>query len=79
MEKAIKEKPGDAEIHFLRLTIQYNTPPILKYNKNIKKDLEVVLSSFGKINLAILRKNMKEFLFSSDLLTDTQRNKLKKS
>lgn len=76
LEQAIKDDPGNMEIHFLRLTIQYNAPEILGYNENKKEDLHIVLEQYKKTSSPTLRANIKEFLLPTDLLTEKQRNLL---
>jgi len=46
LEKAIAQDPNNGEYRFLRLMMQENCPPILKYNANIQEDLLKVKESF---------------------------------
>jgi hypothetical protein len=48
VEKAIKNDPNNAEIRLIRLSIQENTPKILKYKANIEEDKKSLLSTFDK-------------------------------
>ncbi len=76
MEKAIKQRPGEPEIRFLRLTIQYHAPGILKYNKDISQDLALLLKNWDGIPESTFKENMKDFLVTTELLDSTQRKKL---
>jgi hypothetical protein len=42
VEKAIKKEPNNAEVRLIRLSIQENTPKILKYKSNIDEDKKVI-------------------------------------
>ncbi|HMM10823.1 MAG TPA: hypothetical protein PKE03_01850 [Bacteroidales bacterium] len=43
IEQAIRSAPNDAELRFLRLTIQVGTPAFLHYNQHIATDRDFVL------------------------------------
>ncbi|WP_133638435.1 hypothetical protein [Sphingobacterium paludis] len=73
LEQAIHAEPGMLEIHFLRLTVQHNAPAMLGYNGNKEEDLAIVLEKYATATSPALRANIKEFLFSTDLLGDSQR------
>lgn len=73
LEQAIQSDKDNAEIHFLRLTIQYNAPSMLGYDKDISKDLDLVLQKYSTIKSAKLKANIKEFLVETDLLSAEQR------
>ncbi len=73
LEQAIKEDPGNIEIHFLRLTIQYNAPAMLGYNTNKEEDLKIVLDKYKNLKTPTLRDNIKDFLLPTDLLSQKQR------
>jgi hypothetical protein len=46
LELAIKKENKNSEFRFLRLTIQENCPPVLKYNSNKNEDAEYVKQAF---------------------------------
>lgn len=46
LEKALKSEPNNAEIHLIRLSIQENTPKLLKYKGNIEEDKNLIVTSF---------------------------------
>ena len=48
LEKAIAIEPMNTELRFLRLTIQENAPPILRYNSNISNDCMWIKSTLDK-------------------------------
>lgn len=48
VENAVKSEPNNAEIRLIRLSIQENTPKILKYKANIEEDKKILLNTFDK-------------------------------
>lgn len=50
LEDAIGKNPGNVELHLIRLMIQENAPKILKYNKNIEGDSQLVKDNFKKLS-----------------------------
>ncbi len=77
MDSALKKRYGDSEIHFLRLTIQQHAPGILKYNKNIQEDIHQITQHWESVPSTQLKKQMKEFFVSNQLLDETHLKKLK--
>lgn len=57
LENAIKEDANNTEIRLIRLSIQENTPKILKYKSNITEDKSFIISNFDKQN-----KSLKEYI-----------------
>lgn len=76
LERAVKQDPENAEIRFLRLTIQYNAPGILQYKNAIEEDLQTVLESYNGLSSEIIKGMIKDFLLSTDLLSEAQRKHL---
>ena len=51
LNKAIELDKANAEIRFLRLSIQANAPGFLGYNENISEDKNIVLGALAKNHL----------------------------
>ena len=64
LEEAIKKDENNIELRFLRLLIQENAPPIVKYNKDIKKDCLFIKEHFIGAD-AELKKIMLDYTKSS--------------
>lgn len=62
IEMAIKMEPNNAEIRFIRLSIQKNIPAILGYKSNIKEDLEFVKKNQHQISSPVLLRNIELIL-----------------
>ena len=60
LEEAIVKSPDDAELRFLRYTVQLEVPGILNYNKSIDED-KAVLDKYIQGNDDALTKRIKEF------------------
>lgn len=76
MDSALQKRYGDPEIHFLRLTIQQHAPGILKYNTNIQEDVDQITQHWESLPSAPIKKQVKDFLTSNQLLPDVQLKKL---
>lgn len=77
LERAIAKDNANIEIRFLRLTIQYHAPKIVRYKINIDDDLQVVLAQYDQISSKIIKDNIKDFLSQTNLLSSEQRQKFK--
>lgn len=53
IESSIKADPNNAELRFLRLLIQENAPPIVRYNSDIQKDCSVIKENFNSIGIEL--------------------------
>lgn len=68
LENAVKSNPTNAEVRLIRLSIQENTPRILKYKANIQEDKQLILTTFEKQNKA-LKVHIRAFINQSKLFT----------
>lgn len=48
LESLILKEPKNAEFRFLRLIIQENAPKVVKYNRDIKEDVEMIKDYYKK-------------------------------
>ncbi len=72
LEEAIKLKPHNIELIFLRLTIQLNLPGFLGYNDRIEDDKKFVLANY-RTAPGMLRKRMAEFIKNSDGFSESEK------
>ena len=75
LNRLIEQNPNNIEVRFIRLTIQQNTPAILKYNQNIKADKQFVWSNFKHTDSKI-QKIIKEYVLSSNKFSEVEKKKL---
>lgn len=76
LEAAIKEKPGNTELLFLRLTIQLNLPSFLGYNDNIDADKKFVMDNYT-IAPPHLKERIANFIKESDYFTAEEKARIK--
>jgi hypothetical protein len=76
LEEAIKEKPNNTELLFLRMTIQINLPSFLGYNGNIDSDKKFVLTNYRSAP-PILKERISNFIKDSDYFTAEEKSRIK--
>lgn len=74
VETAIENETNNIEIRFVRLTIQQNSPKVLKYKKNIDEDREFILSNYNKIKSSKLKNYLKDYILNSNHFTDDEKS-----
>lgn len=62
IEQAINKEPNNAELRFIRLSIQKNAPSFLGYKSNMKEDTEFIRKNRHQIESLILQENIKAVL-----------------
>ncbi|MFY0481867.1 hypothetical protein ACI6PS_04615 [Flavobacterium sp. PLA-1-15] len=77
VENAVKNSPENAEIRLIRLSIQENTPKILKYKANIEEDKKVIVDAFDKLPQD-LKAYIKDYVKQSKVFTDKEKQQLLK-
>ena len=77
LENAIKQEPNAVEIRLIRLSIQENTPKILKYKGNIDADKKQIVLLFHKQS-ADLKEYIRDFVNQSKVFTEAEKQQLNK-
>lgn len=77
IEKAIKSDPNNAEIRLIRLSIQENTPKLLKYKANIEEDKKLLLATFDKQSQS-LKEYIKNYIKQSKVFSEKEKQMLLK-
>ena len=62
IEEAVKSKPDNVEIRFVRLSVQANCPSFLGYSGKINEDKKMVQVGIQNIKSAILKKMMEALI-----------------
>jgi hypothetical protein len=62
IEQAIKNEPDNAELRYIRLSVQKNTPSFLGYKSDIKNDTKFIKKNRQQISSDILHKNIDTLL-----------------
>jgi hypothetical protein len=73
IEQSIAKDTNNAELRFLRFTIQTNCPKILGYNKQIDADKMIILKNISAIKNQELKKSMNDFLLHSPYLSPAEK------
>ena len=55
IEKALKMAPDNIELHFIRLSIQVNSPDFLQYNSHINEDKKFLKNNINKVDSKSLK------------------------
>lgn len=75
VEKSIKNDPNNTEIRLIRLSIQENTPKILKYKSNISEDKKLIISTFDKQSKD-LKDFIKIYIKQSKIFTEEEKSQI---
>lgn len=74
VEFAIEQAPNNVEARFIRLSIQENTPKLLKYKSNIEEDKGFILKQFNNIASTSLKNYIKDYILHSKVFTDEEKS-----
>lgn len=77
LEQAMKADSANAELRFLRYTIQTNAPKALGYHTHIEDDKKYILSHYNQIDNAIVKSRISEYFLSSGNLSEEEKKKFK--
>lgn len=73
LEAIIANDPNNIESRFIRLSIQENSPKILKYNTNIEEDKLLIIKQFSNIKSKTLQKHIKDYVLESKSFSDEEK------
>lgn len=73
VENAIAEDPKNLEIRLIRLTIQQNSPRILKYNTDITADKKLLTTTFKNVKSPELKVFIQEYFLESDFFSEEEK------
>lgn len=79
LEEAVKNDPGNAEIRFLRFSVQSEAPFILGYSGRLKEDTQVIIEALekNKVDLsAYFWKKAIRYLYNSSSISSDQQQRL---
>jgi hypothetical protein len=77
LEDAVNADKENTELRFLRYTVQTNAPKALGYNTRIEEDKQYLLSNYDKLDNAIVKSRISEYLLSCGKLNDEEKKKVK--
>lgn len=73
LEALIVKYPNRVEPRFIRLSIQENSPKILKYKSKIGEDKMFILKQFSNIKSKSLQKHIKDYILQSKSFNDKEK------
>ncbi len=73
IESAIVAEPSNIEIHYLRLSVQENSPRFLGYHKNIEEDKQFIMSNYKAVSSSALKEAIKNFVMNSKSFEETEK------
>lgn len=75
IDNSIKIEPNNVEIRLIRLSIQENSPKILKYKSNIDEDKKVLLEKYNQQTQS-LKGYLKNYIIQSKAFSDKEKNSI---
>lgn len=76
IEAAIKAKPENLELRFIRLSVQENAPKIVKYRDKIKEDKKIILQGFSQIKESSIKELIHNYAMGSEGFTEEEKTRL---
>lgn len=76
IEQALKASPDQAELRYIRLTIQTNLPRFLGYADDIDKDKDFLISKLGELADFDLRKRIVAYLSVAKICSEDELRKI---
>jgi len=75
IEAAVKAEPNNPEIRLIRLSVQENSPRIVKYKTNMDEDKALVLESFDSQSEAV-KTCMRDYVSNSDFFSEEEKSSI---
>ncbi len=79
VEFALEQEPKNVEIVFVRLSLQQNSPKILKYKNNIDQDKAYLLTQFNQIKSTSLKAYLEDYILHSNNFSEEEKNVISQS
>ncbi|WP_211318437.1 hypothetical protein [Algoriphagus chordae] len=77
IEHAVKTDPEAIEIRFIRLSVQENSPGVMKYKNEIEEDKTFLLENFEHIASESLKQYIGDYIMQSNAFTEAEKESLK--
>ncbi|SRX72227.1 hypothetical protein [Aequorivita antarctica] len=76
IESAIKTEPSNIEIHYIRMSVQENSPRFLGYHKNIEDDKRFLLDNYAAVSSKELKSVIKDFVLKSENFDESEKKSI---
>ena len=75
IEAAVKAEPNNIEIRLIRLSVQENSPRIVKYKANMDEDKALILENYNSQHTAVKR-CIKDYITNSEFFTKEEKERI---
>lgn len=75
IEAAVKAEPNNVEIRLIRLSVQENSPRIVRYKTNMDEDKAMILEGYDKLSTAV-KKCVQDYVTHSDFFTKEEKERV---
>lgn len=75
IESAVQAEPNNPEIRLIRLSVQENSPRIVKYKTNMDEDKALVLESFDSQS-EVVKRCIKDYVSNSDFFSEEEKSSI---
>jgi len=75
IEAAVKAEPNNIEIRLIRLSVQENSPRIVKYKANMDEDKAMILENYNSQHTAVKR-CIKDYITNSEFFTKEEKERI---
>ncbi len=73
IDAMVLENPDDIEIRYIRLTVQENSPKIVKYKRNIEEDKAFILAHFKAVSSQEVAHTIKAYVLRSKVFSPSEK------
>jgi hypothetical protein len=75
IEDAIKAEPNNIEIRLIRLSVQENSPRIVRYKTNMDEDKAMILEGFDRLSTTVKR-CVQDYVSNSEFFTKEEKERV---
>lgn len=75
IEAAVNAEPNNVEIRLIRLSVQENSPRIVRYKTNMDEDKALILEGFDKLS-AIVKRCVQDYVSNSEFFTKEEKERV---
>ena len=75
IEAAVNAEPNNIEIRLIRLSVQENSPRIVKYKTNMDEDKELIMQNYSGQTSAV-KKCIRDYVSNSEFFTNEEKEQI---
>lgn len=73
IDAMVAEHPENIEIRYIRLSVQENSPKIVKYKRNIEEDKTFILDNFKSVSSSAVSSMIKDYVGQSNVFNASEK------